>query len=54
MVIVTHELDSIFAIGDEAVYLDVEHRTITAKGNPKSLRDNPPHERVGAFLRREG
>ena len=54
VVIVTHELDSIFAIGDEAVYLDVEHRTITAKANPKSLRDNPPHERVGAFLRREG
>lgn len=54
VVIVTHELDSIFAIGDQALYLDVEHRTITAKGNPVEMRDHPPHERVGRFLRRDG
>ncbi|MGB0372312.1 MAG: ABC transporter ATP-binding protein [Opitutales bacterium] len=52
VVIVTHELASIFAIGDRAIYLDVEEKTISAVGNPKEMRDNPPNSRVGAFLRR--
>lgn len=52
VVIVTHELASIFAIGDRAVYLDVEEKTITAVGNPGEMRDVPPNPRVGAFLRR--
>ena len=52
VVIVTHELASIFEIGDRAVYLDVEDKTITAVGNPVDMRDTPPNPRVGAFLRR--
>jgi phospholipid/cholesterol/gamma-HCH transport system ATP-binding protein len=37
MVVVTHELASIFAIGTNAVFLDVTRRTMTATGNPKKL-----------------
>src|SRR5262245_3839497 len=52
MVVVTHELASIFAIADNAVFLDAETRTIIARGNPKTLRDECPHPTVRAFLRR--
>src|SRR5262245_30967523 len=52
MVVVTHELASIFAIGDNAVFLDAESRTIIAQGNPKTLRDECPHPTVRTFLRR--
>jgi len=37
VVIVTHELASIFAIANNSVFLDVETRTMTATGNPKDL-----------------
>ena len=33
----THELASIFAIGDDSVFLDAETRTMIARGNPKTL-----------------
>ena len=36
-VVVTHELASIFAIGNNSVYLDVDSRTMTASGDPKKL-----------------
>jgi phospholipid/cholesterol/gamma-HCH transport system ATP-binding protein len=52
MVVVTHELASIFAIADNAVFLDAEARTMIAFGNPKTLRDESPHPTVRAFLRR--
>lgn len=54
VVIVTHELDSIFAIGDTAIYLDTDSRTLSAIGNPRELVANPPNERVHAFLTRGG
>ena len=37
MVVVTHELASIFAIGSNSVFLDVSKRTMTATGNPNTL-----------------
>jgi phospholipid/cholesterol/gamma-HCH transport system ATP-binding protein len=37
MVVVTHELASIFAIGSNSVFLDVSKRTMTATGDPKKL-----------------
>ena len=40
-VVVTHDLASLFAIGDNAVYLDAETRTALANGNPKQLLDGP-------------
>jgi phospholipid/cholesterol/gamma-HCH transport system ATP-binding protein len=52
MVVVTHELASIFAIADNAVFLDVETRTMIAVGNPKTLRDECPNPVVRTFLRR--
>ena len=52
MVVVTHELASIFAIADNAVFLDAETRTMIAHGNPKRLRDECPNPTVRTFLRR--
>src|SRR5215470_4501062 len=52
MVVVTHELASIFAIADRAVYLDAETRTMIALGNPRTLRDESPEPKVRAFLTR--
>src|SRR6266545_3072739 len=52
MVVVTHELPSIFAIADTAVFLDAETRTMIALGNPKKLRDESPEANVRAFLTR--
>lgn len=52
MVIVTHELASIFAIGDSSVFLDPETGTALAVGPPAELRDHSEHEKVRVFLRR--
>lgn len=52
VVIVTHELASIFAIGDRAVFLDPETGTALAVGSPTELRDHCPHEKVRTFLLR--
>ncbi len=37
VIVVTHELDSIFAIGSNSVFLDAESRTMIAGGPPKQL-----------------
>lgn len=52
VVVVTHELASIFAIGSNSVFLDPETRTMLATGDPNvMLRDN--HDpRIQTFLRR--
>jgi len=52
IVIVTHELASIFAVADRAVFLDAGERTMTALGRPRDLLEHPPNEKVGRFLRR--
>src|SRR4029453_3620832 len=52
MVVVTHELASIFAIADNGVFLDPEMKTMLAVGDPKTLRDTSPEPRIRAFLRR--
>lgn len=52
IVIVTHELASIFAVADRAVFLDEDERTMTALGDPRDLLARPPNEKVGRFLRR--
>ncbi len=53
IVVVTHELASIFTIADRAVFIDADARTQTALGRPRELRDRPPNDKVGRFLRRE-
>lgn len=52
IVIVTHELASIFAIGDDGIFLDAEQRTQLATGNPLQLRDHSDNPTVRSFLRR--
>ena len=52
--VVTHELPSIFAIGDNSVFLDTESRTMIAQGDPRKLRDECPDPRVRNFLLRGG
>lgn len=54
VVVVTHELQSIFAVGDKAVYLDTEERTVTAVGSPDRLLNDPPNDRVRRFMTRSG
>lgn len=52
IVIVTHELASIFAIGNNSVFLDPETRTMIAQGDPKKLRDESENPKVRLFLTR--
>jgi phospholipid/cholesterol/gamma-HCH transport system ATP-binding protein len=52
VVVVTHELASIFAIGSNAIFLDTESRSVIASGPPAELREHGP-ERVRRFLNRE-
>jgi phospholipid/cholesterol/gamma-HCH transport system ATP-binding protein len=52
IVVVTHELASIFAIANNSVYLDVETRTMTASGDPKKLLAESQDPNVRKFLTR--
>ena len=52
MVVVTHELASIFAIGNNSVFLDPETRTMIASGNPKKLLAESRDPKVPKFLTR--
>jgi phospholipid/cholesterol/gamma-HCH transport system ATP-binding protein len=51
-VIVTHELQSIFAIGDDSVFLDTNTRTMRAQGNPRELLESSTDPYVREFLTR--
>jgi len=52
VVIVTHELDSIFAIANNSIFLDTATHTQGAVGNPAELRDHSENPTVRLFLRR--
>jgi phospholipid/cholesterol/gamma-HCH transport system ATP-binding protein len=52
VVVVTHELASIFAIGNNSVFLDPEARTITASGDPKELLAHCDDPKIRSFLTR--
>ena len=52
VVVVTHELASIFAIGNNSVFLDAETRTMIASGDPRRLREASENPRVIEFLTR--
>jgi phospholipid/cholesterol/gamma-HCH transport system ATP-binding protein len=52
IVVVTHELASIFAIGDNSVFLDADAKTIVASGNPKDLLAHCDNPKVRQFLTR--
>jgi len=52
IVAVTHELASIFTIGNNSVFLDPDLKTMIASGDPKTLRDECPNLTVRNFLTR--
>jgi phospholipid/cholesterol/gamma-HCH transport system ATP-binding protein len=52
-VVVTHELQSILAIGDRCIMLDKEAQGMIATGKPRELRDTGTHPTVRSFFRRE-
>lgn len=53
IVIVTHELDSIFSIAQRVIMLDKETKGIIAEGNPEYLKENSDIESVRAFFNRQ-
>jgi phospholipid/cholesterol/gamma-HCH transport system ATP-binding protein len=52
-VVVTHELQSILAIGDRCIMLDKAARGLIAEGDPRRLRAESDNPVVRAFFRRE-
>ena len=52
IVVVTHELESIFTIANNSVFLDVTTRSQGAIGDPKVLRDSCPRDDIRLFLNR--
>jgi len=50
VVLVTHELDSLFAIADDCLYLDPETKTAIAQGSPRDLQTGSEHAQVREFL----
>ena len=52
IVVVTHELASIFAIGTNSVFLDAESKTMIAQGHPKQLLAECRDPKVRQFLTR--
>jgi phospholipid/cholesterol/gamma-HCH transport system ATP-binding protein len=52
IVVVTHELASIFVIADSSVFLDAQRRTQVALGDPRQLRETSDVPKVRTFLRR--
>jgi phospholipid/cholesterol/gamma-HCH transport system ATP-binding protein len=54
VVVITHELDSVFAIADRVIMLDKKAKTIVAEGAPEYLRTHCENEWVREFLNRGG
>jgi phospholipid/cholesterol/gamma-HCH transport system ATP-binding protein len=52
VVVVTHKLSSIFAIGNNSVFLDPETKTMIASGDPNELLANSHDPKVRSFLTR--
>jgi phospholipid/cholesterol/gamma-HCH transport system ATP-binding protein len=52
VVMVSHELPSLFSICDDGVFLDADARTAIAHGSPRALRDSSTHPTVRSFMRR--
>jgi phospholipid/cholesterol/gamma-HCH transport system ATP-binding protein len=53
MVIVTHELESIFLIAHRIIMLDKESKGIIAEGDPRYLKDHATDPRVVNFFNRK-
>jgi len=53
IVLVSHDLLSLFTVADDGVFLDAAASTAIARGSPAQLRDDCEDPRVRAFMRRE-
>ncbi|MFT8444772.1 ABC transporter ATP-binding protein [Acetobacter orientalis] len=53
IVIVSHELPSLFKIADDGIFLDAKTHTPIARGAPRDLRDHCTIPEVMAFMNRE-
>jgi phospholipid/cholesterol/gamma-HCH transport system ATP-binding protein len=53
ILMVTHDLPSIFAVVDDCIFLDTDSKRPIAHGKPSTLRDAPSHPTVDAFLHRQ-
>lgn len=54
IIVVTHELASIFAIANNSVFLDAKTKTMTASGDPHELLKSGPDEVVEFLTRGKG
>lgn len=54
VVVISHELDSVFSIADRIIMLDKRRRGIIADGDPRTLRDSADDPFVREFLSRNG
>lgn len=52
IIMVSHELPSLFAIADDGIFLDAVTKTPIAHGAPTALRDHCDDAQVRAFMRR--
>ena len=52
IMIVTHELDSIFTVADRAIFLDSKGGGILAEGTPEELKNSCSNPFVRSFLNR--
>jgi len=53
VVLVTHELPSIFAVSNRCIMLDKETKGIIARGDPRELRDQDQDPKVASFFHRK-
>jgi phospholipid/cholesterol/gamma-HCH transport system ATP-binding protein len=53
VVLVTHELPSIFAVSNRCIMLDKESKGILARGDPRELRDQCQDPNVASFFHRK-
>lgn len=52
IVVVTHELASIFAIGTNSIFIDAASKTALASGSPKEMLHRNENPKIRAFLTR--
>ena len=50
--VITHELESIFMIATDSVFLDSETHTMLEQGHPLELKEHSKHNKIRTFLRR--
>ena len=52
LIVVTHELASIYEIADDSIFLDAETKVILAEGKPENMINGNFDPKVKNFLKR--